>query len=235
MVHTLGSLMSYVEEGTRARKTASTLQNPSSSRSHALLTIAVAAESQGVVNGVTPCFSTRRNEISPRGGSKLRLVDLAGSESAATCSGVHRLKVSHSLKIISLARTEQTDRSISLADYIDIEKLCDQQIYLCLLFVSLSQIPNVLKKFQLSSDELYAVQCNRANNFVLCLIMSYSNINCDRNNFSSIRNIVKKILKSRIIQAIGELLKKLYLSSEGGFRVSYYSTSDFAADPVIEQ
>ncbi|CAD1474572.1 unnamed protein product, partial [Heterotrigona itama] len=85
-VCSLGSLMSYVEEGTRARKTASTLQNRSSSRSHALLTIAVAEES----NGVT--CPPRRNEISPRGGSKLRLVDLAGSESAATCSGVHRLK-----------------------------------------------------------------------------------------------------------------------------------------------
>ncbi|KAF3429260.1 hypothetical protein E2986_11915, partial [Frieseomelitta varia] len=86
-VCSLGSLMSYVEEGTKARKTASTLQNRSSSRSHALLTIAVAEESHGVT--ATPA---RRNEISPRGGSKLRLVDLAGSESAATCSGVHRLK-----------------------------------------------------------------------------------------------------------------------------------------------
>lgn len=107
-VRTLGSLMSYVEEGTKARKTASTLQNPSSSRSHALLTIAVAEESQCVGNSVC----SRKKEISPRGGSKLRLVDLAGSESAATCSGVHRLKVSHFLKIISLARTnEPIDRA----------------------------------------------------------------------------------------------------------------------------
>ncbi|KAK1118307.1 hypothetical protein K0M31_015012 [Melipona bicolor] len=90
-VCSLGSLMSYVEEGTKARKTASTLQNRSSSRSHALLTIAVAEESHGVGNGVTTS-PARRNEILPRGGSKLRLVDLAGSESAATCSGVHRLK-----------------------------------------------------------------------------------------------------------------------------------------------
>ncbi|XP_017757439.1 PREDICTED: kinesin-like protein KIN-7I [Eufriesea mexicana] len=88
LVRTLESLMSYVEEGTKARKTASTLQNSCSSRSHALLTIGVAEASQGVGNGV----SSRRKEILPRGGSKLRLVDLAGSESAATCSGVHRLK-----------------------------------------------------------------------------------------------------------------------------------------------
>ncbi|XP_026671075.1 centromere-associated protein E-like isoform X1 [Ceratina calcarata] len=83
VVRTLGTLMSYVEEGTKARKTASTLQNPSSSRSHALLTIAVATETQAV-------GASKKN--SGRGGSKLRLVDLAGSESAATCSGVHRLK-----------------------------------------------------------------------------------------------------------------------------------------------
>ncbi|CAK9813424.1 Kinesin-like protein KIF16B [Anthophora quadrimaculata] len=92
VVRTLGSLMSYVEEGTKARKTASTLQNPSSSRSHALLTITIAAESPIVSNGVNSSSSSRRNDISPRGASKLRLVDLAGSESAATCSGVHRLK-----------------------------------------------------------------------------------------------------------------------------------------------
>ncbi|CAL7951031.1 unnamed protein product [Xylocopa violacea] len=83
VVRNLGSLMSYVEEGSKARKTASTWQNPSSSRSHALLTIAVAEDAQGV---------GRKDDILPRGGSKLRLVDLAGSESAATCSGVHRLK-----------------------------------------------------------------------------------------------------------------------------------------------
>ncbi|CAK9808757.1 Kinesin-like protein KIF16B [Anthophora plagiata] len=92
VVRTLGSLMSYVEEGTKARKTASTLQNPSSSRSHALLTITIAAESPIVSNGVNSSSSAKRNDISPRGASKLRLVDLAGSESAATCSGVHRLK-----------------------------------------------------------------------------------------------------------------------------------------------
>lgn len=84
--------MSCVEEGTRARKTASTLQNPSSSRSHALLTIVVAEGSASEASS-----RTRR---ASRGGSKLRLVDLAGSESAATCAGVHRLKVSrpHPLK-----------------------------------------------------------------------------------------------------------------------------------------
>ncbi|XP_054011578.1 kinesin-like protein KIF16B [Hylaeus anthracinus] len=87
VVRTLGSLMSYVEEGTKARKTASTLQNPSSSRSHALLTIAVSPESSDLAVG-SGHSSSRRS----RGGSKLRLVDLAGSESAATCSGVHRLK-----------------------------------------------------------------------------------------------------------------------------------------------
>nr|XP_031825324.1 centromere-associated protein E-like [Nomia melanderi] len=88
---TLGSLMSYVEEGTKARKTASTLQNPSSSRSHALLTIAVTPESPSVAVGASS--SARRSEgLPPRGGSKLRLVDLAGSENAATCGGVHRLK-----------------------------------------------------------------------------------------------------------------------------------------------
>nr|XP_034177665.1 kinesin-related protein 8-like isoform X1 [Osmia lignaria] len=94
VVRRLGSLMSYVEEGTKARKTASTLQNPSSSRSHALLTIGLTEETPSVASGAvtSPSTSTRRNEISPRAGSKLRLVDLAGSESAATCSGVHRLK-----------------------------------------------------------------------------------------------------------------------------------------------
>ena len=116
--------MSYVEEGTKARKTASTLQNRSSSRSHALLTIAVAEESHGVT--ATP---SRRNEISPRGGSKLRLVDLAGSESAATCSGVHRLKVSHPLKIISsFAANEQTDRwSYPAQSEIEIETILESR------------------------------------------------------------------------------------------------------------
>ncbi|KAG7204003.1 hypothetical protein KM043_001867 [Ampulex compressa] len=91
-VHTLDSLMSYVEEGTRARKTAATLQNPSSSRSHALLTIALLPESIGGGHPGSTSSSSKSNECSPRGGSKLHLVDLAGSESAATCSGVHRLK-----------------------------------------------------------------------------------------------------------------------------------------------
>ncbi|XP_076755099.1 uncharacterized protein LOC143425915 [Xylocopa sonorina] len=90
VVRNLGSLMSYVEEGSKARKTASTSQNPSSSRSHALLTIAVAEDAQSVANGGSSV--ARRNDILQRGASKLRLVDLAGSESAATCSGVHRLK-----------------------------------------------------------------------------------------------------------------------------------------------
>ncbi|XP_024938872.1 uncharacterized protein LOC107265876 isoform X2 [Cephus cinctus] len=85
-VRTLGSLMSYVEEGSKARKTASTLQNPSSSRSHALLTVSLSPEGD---NG-HPSNPTEKRNI-PRG-SKLHLVDLAGSESAATCSGIHRLK-----------------------------------------------------------------------------------------------------------------------------------------------
>ncbi|XP_032668984.1 uncharacterized protein LOC116843067 [Odontomachus brunneus] len=95
VVPTLGSLMSYVEEGTKARKTASTLQNPSSSRSHALLTVGL---SQETVNGdrlserLGGSSSCRRQDAAPRGGSRLHLVDLAGSESAATCGGVHRLK-----------------------------------------------------------------------------------------------------------------------------------------------
>lgn len=98
--------MSYVEEGTKARKTASTLQNPSSSRSHALLTVSLLQET---INGdrfserLGSSSSCRRQDAAPRGGSRLHLVDLAGSESAATCGGVHRLKVSHSLKIISSA------------------------------------------------------------------------------------------------------------------------------------
>ena len=89
-VSNLGSLMSYVEEGTKARKTASTLQNPSSSRSHALLTVSLSPVSQ---NGY-PSESGKETDF--HRGTKLHLVDLAGSESAATCSGIHRLKVSHS-------------------------------------------------------------------------------------------------------------------------------------------
>ncbi|XP_011635150.1 uncharacterized protein LOC105425873 [Pogonomyrmex barbatus] len=94
VVRTLGSLISYVEEGTKARKTASTLQNPSSSRSHALLTVDLSQETAGFEgpNGSGTSSSSRRQDVTSRGGSRLHLVDLAGSESAATCSGVHRLK-----------------------------------------------------------------------------------------------------------------------------------------------
>ncbi|XP_011878634.1 PREDICTED: uncharacterized protein LOC105567951 [Vollenhovia emeryi] len=94
VVRTLESLISYVEEGTKARKTASTLQNPSSSRSHALLTVDLSQETADAErpNGSGTCSSSRRQDATPRGGSRLHLVDLAGSESAATCSGVHRLK-----------------------------------------------------------------------------------------------------------------------------------------------
>lgn len=89
-VSNLGSLMSYVEEGIKARKTASTLQNPNSSRSHALLTVSLSSLSQ---NGHSATTFTKEKDF--HRGSKLHLVDLAGSESAATCSGIHRLKVSH--------------------------------------------------------------------------------------------------------------------------------------------
>lgn len=83
--------MSYVEEGIKARKTASTLQNPSSSRSHALLTVSLSSVSQ---NGHSTSAITAKEKDFHRG-SRLHLVDLAGSESAATCSGINRLKVSH--------------------------------------------------------------------------------------------------------------------------------------------
>ncbi|KYM96495.1 Kinesin-like protein KIF16B [Cyphomyrmex costatus] len=94
VVCTLGSLISYVEEGTKARKTASTLQNPSSSRSHALLTVDLSQETADAErpNSSGTSLSSRRQDATPHGGSRLHLVDLAGSESAATCSGVHRLK-----------------------------------------------------------------------------------------------------------------------------------------------
>ncbi|XP_018300139.1 centromere-associated protein E [Mycetomoellerius zeteki] len=94
VVRTLGSLISYVEEGTKARKTASTLQNPSSSRSHALLTVDLSQETADAErpNSSGTSLSSRRQDATPHGGSRLHLVDLAGSESAATCSGVHRLK-----------------------------------------------------------------------------------------------------------------------------------------------
>jgi len=105
VVCTLGSLISYVEEGTKARKTASTLQNPSSSRSHALLTVDLSQETTDAERPSSSgtFLSSKRQDATLHGGSRLHLVDLAGSESAATCSGVHRLKVSHFLKIISSA------------------------------------------------------------------------------------------------------------------------------------
>jgi len=111
VVHTLKSLMSYVEEGTKARKTASTLQNPSSSRSHALLTVDLSQETSESGPASSDASSPRRRDTNPRnpGGSRLHLVDLAGSESAATCGGVHRLKVSHPLKIISSGRRISRD------------------------------------------------------------------------------------------------------------------------------
>ncbi|KYN26984.1 Kinesin-like protein KIF16B [Trachymyrmex cornetzi] len=94
VVRTLGSLISYVEEGTKARKTASTLQNPSSSRSHALLTVDLSQETADAERSSSSgtSLSSRRQDATLHGGSRLHLVDLAGSESAATCSGVHRLK-----------------------------------------------------------------------------------------------------------------------------------------------
>ncbi|XP_020289995.1 centromere-associated protein E-like isoform X2 [Pseudomyrmex gracilis] len=82
--------MSYVEEGTKARKTASTLQNPSSSRSHALLTVNLSQETSEQRPDAND--SSRRQDAARASSSRLHLVDLAGSESAATCSGVHRLK-----------------------------------------------------------------------------------------------------------------------------------------------
>lgn len=118
-VCTLGSLMSYVEEGTKARKTASTHQNPSSSRSHALLTIALSQRTADVGRPGTSSSSRKREDASPRGGSRLHLVDLAGSESAATCGGVHRLKVSHYLKIISSAARYPSATGLTFAMKID--------------------------------------------------------------------------------------------------------------------
>ncbi|XP_043272247.1 uncharacterized protein [Venturia canescens] len=95
-VSTLGSLISRVEEGTRARKTASTLQNPMSSRSHALLTLSLVPSTSNTGQptkevATTSCNIPPRNESFFRG-SKLHLVDLAGSESAAACGGINRLK-----------------------------------------------------------------------------------------------------------------------------------------------
>ncbi|XP_012275771.1 uncharacterized protein LOC105697219 [Orussus abietinus] len=90
VVDDLSSLMSYVEEGTRARKTAATQQNPTSSRSHSLITISLWPVSKDQqMQGVAPVLE--RSGQQPRC-RKLHLVDLAGSESAATCTGIHRLK-----------------------------------------------------------------------------------------------------------------------------------------------
>lgn len=88
-VSTLSSLMSYVDEGTRARKKASTLQNPTSSRSHALLTVSLNLRSENSTTG-----QENKQQHLPRG-AKLHLVDLAGSERAGNSNyGLHRLKAS---------------------------------------------------------------------------------------------------------------------------------------------
>lgn len=100
LVCTLSSLMSYIEEGTKARKTASTLQNPNSSRSHALLTVSLVPISQ---NGRSLSSPNAKKKEDWHCGNRLHLVDLAGSESAVTCGGIHRLKVSHILKISILS------------------------------------------------------------------------------------------------------------------------------------
>ncbi|XP_063985278.1 uncharacterized protein LOC135166690 isoform X2 [Diachasmimorpha longicaudata] len=89
--------MSRVEEGTKARKTASTLQNPTSSRSHALLTLTLEPfTSTGIASASiqtsesSTSRNVRRQDFSH--GCKLHLVDLAGSENAAACAGINRLK-----------------------------------------------------------------------------------------------------------------------------------------------
>ncbi|XP_046817303.1 kinesin-related protein 4-like isoform X2 [Vespa crabro] len=108
VANTLETLMSYVEGGTKARKTAATLQNSSSSRSHALLTIflnpeistTIATTGQQSTNDENTdrkyndgASSSKRNDVTSRNnGSKLHLVDLAGSENAQRCDGLHRLK-----------------------------------------------------------------------------------------------------------------------------------------------
>ncbi|XP_028981859.1 uncharacterized protein LOC107036874 [Diachasma alloeum] len=96
-VETLSSLMFRVEEGTKARKTASTLQNPTSSRSHALLTLTLEPfTSTGVASASvqtsksSTSSNVRRQDFTH--GCKLHLVDLAGSENAAACAGINRLK-----------------------------------------------------------------------------------------------------------------------------------------------
>ncbi|XP_048515959.1 uncharacterized protein LOC105683614 isoform X2 [Athalia rosae] len=94
-VSTLSSLMSYVEEGTRARKTASTSQNLSSSRSHALLTVSIASRADNSCATVSTASTTgleKKQQHAGRG-ARLHLVDLAGSERAGNSNyGLHRLK-----------------------------------------------------------------------------------------------------------------------------------------------
>ncbi|KAK2584229.1 hypothetical protein KPH14_006644 [Odynerus spinipes] len=101
---TLERLMSYIEGGTRARKTGSTLQNANSSRSHTLLTIFLSPESAKTVrpvegegtgkkyDEVASTCSRHNLDVVPHYGGKLHLVDLAGSETARNNDGVHRLK-----------------------------------------------------------------------------------------------------------------------------------------------
>ncbi|XP_046592745.1 uncharacterized protein LOC107228132 [Neodiprion lecontei] len=91
-VSTLGSLMSWVEEGTRARKTASTTQNATSSRSHALLTVSLTSRSENSNSTAGTSSGLEKRQHSGRG-ARLHLVDLAGSERAGNSNyGLHRLK-----------------------------------------------------------------------------------------------------------------------------------------------
>ncbi|XP_046740496.1 uncharacterized protein LOC124407927 [Diprion similis] len=91
-VSTLGSLMSWVEEGTRARKTASTTQNATSSRSHALLTVSLTSRSENSNSTAGTSSGIEKKQHSGRG-ARLHLVDLAGSERAGNSNyGLHRLK-----------------------------------------------------------------------------------------------------------------------------------------------
>ncbi|XP_044585965.1 uncharacterized protein LOC123265994 isoform X2 [Cotesia glomerata] len=91
-VETLSSLMSRVEEGTKARKTASTLQNHTSSRSHALLTLSLESSDSAVSGQVILKASGASRKTDFSRGCKLHLVDLAGSENSAACAGINRLK-----------------------------------------------------------------------------------------------------------------------------------------------
>lgn len=99
-VETLSSLMSRVEEGTKARKTASTLQNHTSSRSHALLTLSLESSDSAVSGQVILKASGASRKTDFSRGCKLHLVDLAGSENSAACAGINRLKVSNAFKIL---------------------------------------------------------------------------------------------------------------------------------------